>query len=255
MAELASELHVNSEMNEDSSTSELQSFPPTPSKSPPPKFRVVGNDDSSTKIILEKLSSIEKSSQDTAKAMNALTVTVQSLLSQVTAHNEHFQSIDEEMATLKLENRDLKKKVNDLQRYSRLWNLKLHGVREEKGEDVRRITMDILCNVAPRISDKMPFAVDIVHRLGEPRQDGSPRTIIIRFSMRFYRDIIWKEAKNNGFLQANNLRFKEALTADDIAARQKLWPLVKKSRAEGKKASFSGPYAFIEGKKIDGSQG
>lgn len=250
MAKLASDLNDISESLEIDSSA-LQDFPPTPSKSPPSKVRAIGNDDSTTRIILEKLSSIEKSSQATADAMNALTATVQTLLNQVTAHSEKIQLIDGEMEKLKKDNLDLSMKLSDLQRHGRLWNLKLHGVKEENGEDIRRITMDILCNVAPQISDKMPLAVDIVHRLGATKKDGSPRTMIIRFTMRFYRDIIWKEAKNNGFLRANNLRIKEAITREDAAAREKLWPLVKKAREEGKRASFRGPFAIIEGKKID----
>lgn len=249
MAELASDLNNMADLMDDDSSTEAT--PATPSKSPPSKLRAVDSDDSATRVILEKLSSIEKSSQATAKAMDALTATVQSLLNRVTTHSEKIQKIDLETEKLQKENLELKMKLNDMQRHSRLWNLKLHGVKEENGENIRQITMDILSKVAPQINDKMALAVDIAHRLGTMKKVGSPRTIIIRFTMRFYRDIIWREAKNSGFLRDNNLRIKEALTPEDAAAREKLWPLVKKARDEGKRASFRGPFAYIEGKKID----
>ena len=243
-AELASDLSDMAEfMDDDSST---EALPLTPSKSPPSKLRAIDNGDSATRVILEKLSSIEKSSQATAKAMEALTATVQSLLNQVTTHSEKIQKIDLETEKLLKENLQLKIKLNDMQRHGRLWNLKIHGVKEENGEDIRQITINILSKVAPQISDKMALAVDIVHRLGTVKKIGSPRTIIIRFTMRFYRDIIWREAKNSGYLRDNNLRIKEALTPEDAAAREKLWPLVKKARDEGKRASFRGPFAYIE---------
>lgn len=249
MAELVSDPNSMAESLDDDSSTEV--LPATPSKSPPPKLRAVDSNDSATRIILEKLSSIEKSSQATAEAMNALTATVQSLLDQVTTHSEKIEKIDLETEKLQKENLQLRMKLNDMQRHSRLWNLKLHGVKEENGENIRQITMDILSKVAPQINDKMALAVDIVHRLGNMKRIGSPRVVIIRFTMRFYRDIIWREAKNSGFLRDNNLRIKEALTPEDAAAREKLWPLVKKARDEGKRASFRGPFAYIEGKKID----
>ncbi len=59
--------------------------------------------------------------------------------------------------------------------------------------------------------------MDIVHCLGNMKKFSSPHTIIIRFTMQFYRDIIWREAKNSGFLRDNNLCVKEALTPEDAA--------------------------------------
>ena len=70
--------------------------------------------------------------------------------------------------------------------------------------------------------------------------------------MRHYRDIIWKMAKGNKFLDEKKLCIKEALIPQDQAAREKLWPLIQKARQEGKKAGFKGPYAFIEGRMITG---
>lgn len=116
-----------------------------------------------------------------------------------------------------------------MQRHGRMWNLKIHGLKEESGEDIRQITINILSKMAPQIINKIALAVDIVHRLGTVKKIGSPRTVLIRITMRFYRDIIWREAKNSGYLRDNNLRIKEALTPEDAAAREKLWPLVKKA--------------------------
>ena len=71
--------------------------------------------------------------------------------------------------------------------------------------------------MAPQISGEMALAVDIVHRLGTMKRTGSPRTFIMRFTMQFCRDIIWREAKNSGYLRDNNLRIIEALTPEDAA--------------------------------------
>ncbi|XP_028460248.1 uncharacterized protein LOC114572697 [Perca flavescens] len=72
--------------------------------------------------------------------------------------------------------------------------------------------------------------------------------------MRRFRDAVWKEARGSKFLLDNNLRLTKALSPEEKAAREKLWPLVKKAREKGKKASFRGLFVFINGKKIDCSE-
>ncbi|KAG1935380.1 hypothetical protein F2P79_019241 [Pimephales promelas] len=97
-------------------------------------------------------------------------------------------------------------------------------------------------------------AVDIAHRVGRLRAGEDKRVnsrpIIIRFTTRTARDLIWKHAKQSPFLKTQSLRFKEDLTAADKEARSRLWPAVDRARKEGKAAYFSGARAFIDGKEI-----
>ncbi|KAL1250572.1 hypothetical protein QQF64_018368 [Cirrhinus molitorella] len=111
-------------------------------------------------------------------------------------------------------NTTLKEEVGACKRYSWRWTLKLHGVQEKDGEDVRDVVIKVLGNVVPGVSERMEDAVDIAHRLGPRKKD-------------------------------------EALSPEDRVAREKLWPLVKKARDEGKKASFRGSFALIDGKRFD----
>ncbi|KAJ8003701.1 hypothetical protein DPEC_G00151050 [Dallia pectoralis] len=198
----------------------------------------------------QKISSIEKTTVSTSKQMEKLTSTVQQLTMEVMQQKQTTEGMKDEIHALQAENKILKPNIADCQRYSRNWSLKLHGVKEEDGEDVRCRVINILEKVAPRIRDKLKEGVDIVHRIGPRRQDGSKRSIIILFALRLLRDAVWSEAKGSKFLLDNNLRITEALSPEDKAARKKLWPLVKKARDEGKKASFRGPFVFINGKKI-----
>lgn len=62
---------------------------------------------------------------------------------------------------------------------------------------------------------------------------------------------MWRAAKESRYLAENRIRIKEALIKQDVDARAKLWPLVKKAREEGKKVSWNGPYAFVAGKKLE----
>lgn len=46
------------------------------------------------------------------------------------------------------------------------------------------------------------------------------------------------------------MRIMEDLTEEAKDARNKLWPMVEQTRKEGKRAGFSGPAAYIDGKKV-----
>ncbi len=146
---------------------------------------------------------------------------------------------------------DVQSRIEQLERYSLRRCLKVHGVPETKNENLHSIVLNILEHVAPDIRGKLSDALDVMHRVGKRNQDDGHRSIIIRFSTQSHRDIVWKAAKDNTYLKESRLRISEALIPADAAVCAKLWPIVKKAREEGKKASFSGPFAFIDGQKIE----
>lgn len=198
----------------------------------------------------QKLISIENSTDATTKAVDNLSVVVQKLASDVNEHSEKMCKMAKDITELQSSDKDVQSRIEQLERYSRRWCLKVHGVPETKNEDLRSVVKNILDHVAPDITGKLNDALDVMHRVGRRDQAGAHRNIIIRFSTRSSRDLVWKAAKDNPYLRESRLRISEALIPADAAARSKLWPLVKKAREEGKKASFSGPFAFIDGQKI-----
>ncbi|ROL43507.1 hypothetical protein DPX16_0404 [Anabarilius grahami] len=246
------------------------SFPETPAKSPPSKKSKKKSETRETcgdianilnaiqalsakqDATFQKLISIENSTDATTKAVDNLSVVVQKLVSDVNEHSEKMCRIARDITELQSSDKDAKSRIEQLERYSRRWCLKVHGVPETKNEDLRSIVKNILEHVAPGISGNLNDALDVMHRVGRRNLDhGTHRNIIIRFSTRLFRDTAWKAAKDNAYLKESRLRISEALIPADAAARAKLWPLVKKAREEGKKASFSGPFAFIDGQKIE----
>uniref|UniRef100_A0AAV2LK43 Uncharacterized protein n=1 Tax=Knipowitschia caucasica TaxID=637954 RepID=A0AAV2LK43_KNICA len=46
-------------------------------------------------------------------------------------------------------------------------------------------------------------------------------------------------------------RQQASLSPEDRLAREKLWPLVEKEGKEGKRATLIGPFALIDGKKMN----
>lgn len=111
--------------------------------------------------------------------------------------------------------------------------------------------------IAQKIQDHLDRVVDVALRLGRkssPPNANPKRAIVILLSMRIYRDEVWRAARNSKFLLDNILRISELLSPEDKAAREKLWPKVKKAREEGKRAVFRGSFAYIEGTRIDSNE-
>lgn len=59
-------------------------------------------------------------------------------------------------------------------------------------EDLRKQIFQIFGQIAPDEKNKLGFLVDTIHQVGSPRDDRSPRPVIIQFTMRTFRQKIWK---------------------------------------------------------------
>ncbi|KAI9531324.1 hypothetical protein NQZ68_000822 [Dissostichus eleginoides] len=95
-------------------------------------------------------------------------------------------------------------------------------------------------------------AIDVVHRIGRPKDGGSNNTmrpVIIRFLSRMTR-VLWRGSKKNGYLKNNRLNFKEDLTSAARDTRRRLWTVVEAARQKGDKAYFVGNKPFINGIEI-----
>lgn len=144
-------------------------------------------------------------------------------------------------------------RVTDLERYGRRWNLRLHGLPETTKENVREEVIRVCQEVLPQEAAKLPEVIDVAQRLGTRlTNETRPRATIIRFTARRFRDAVWKAAKSSEFLRNQGMQFKEDLTKEDRDSRQKLWPLIKKARDDGKSAYFVGGRGFIEGTEVTG---
>lgn len=132
---------------------------------------------------------------------------------------------------------ELEDKVNDTERYQRRWNLRLHGLPEQEGEDVKQRVVDICRAIVPELGDPLHFHIVVTHRVGR-RSEDKVRPIIIRFTSRATKETIWKNAKSADNLTARKIRFGEDLTSRDQETRNKLWPHIEAARKEGKKAFF-----------------
>lgn len=118
-------------------------------------------------------------------------------------------------------------------------------------EDVRMKVIDVCQNVAPGYKEKFMEVIDSVHRLGKKHlAKVHARDVILQFSMRHFRDMIWKISKHSEYLKLRNLRFKEDLIPEDREKRNRLWPLIQQARQEKKITFFVGGRAFVDNKEI-----
>lgn len=197
----------------------------------------------------QKISVIEKTTHATSRELESLSVTVKQLVSDVGENKKELCRLRNEIQRLQKDNGTLKTALNESRRYNWRSFLKLHGLKEQEGEDVRQRVIEVLQQVAPTFSASLDAGVDVVHRLGP--KAGKCRSVIILFSLRRVRDAIWQAARKCRFLRDSKLTITEPVPPEDRAAREKLWPLVLKARQDGKKASFRSSYALIDGKRFD----
>lgn len=61
----------------------------------------------------------------------------------------------------------LEQRMDEMESYSRRWNLRLYGVSEDKDENVRLQAIKICKAVLPEDSGRLSETIDIAHRLGK----------------------------------------------------------------------------------------
>lgn len=240
---------------EESLTGAKTPLPDSPSK--PPSKKGKSDDDSSSVIstlsnlINTRSDAIEKMVSENALKIEGLKKTVDFVCAELNDIKGKVSHVETRLNTEEKKMGFCEQRLTDLERYSRRWNLRLHGVNEKEREDVRAESIRICEALFPEGGIRLADKIDTVHRVGRKLQNNSrPRPIIIQFSSRVARDGVWKAARTSEFLRANQLRFTEDLIASDRERRQLLWPAVDKARKEGKRAHFVGGRAFVDGSEI-----
>lgn len=241
----------------------MDSLPFTPTKSPLPKMRRQVTEPSNVVILeaieklgkkqdifMEKLLEIEKSVATNSTFISDLSTKVGLVSEKADGAVVKVDKLDCQLSSVIAENQQLWGKVDELDAYKRRWNLKISGIPEEIGENVKMVAMDILSQVSPGLRDALQTSIDVTHRLG-PKEGGTyPRRIIVQFLSRTHRDRIWTDAKHSQILKQKGIKITEDLTQRTRDARNKLWPLVCQARKDGIRAGFKGSFAIIDGKKI-----
>ena len=131
----------------------------------------------------------------------------------------------QELSELRSENTRLRNLVGDLEdqvesqeQYSRRNCLRISGLTEQDGEDVGETTLKLFnqkMDVQPPIQ---PSDIDRIHRLGEKRDDGRPRGVIVKFSAYTARNRVMKARRN---LNNRNIQPKDAIYVNESLTLQR----------------------------------
>lgn len=203
------------------------------------------------------------SNADILKAINGLNDRFSTFEQIVNKNTAEIIVVQEHVKSLEIQyekTNDTVKKLNDrisalqekqeqAERYSRRWNLRLLNLPEHSNEDVRKEVMDIIAQIIPEEKHKLGLMIDTVHRVGRTRDENTSRPIILQFTMRTFRHKVWRASINSDVMKKKSLRMTEDLTYTERQCRNKLWPIVKQARSEGKKTKWVGPVAIIDGVK------
>ena len=99
--------------------------------------------------------------------------------------DELTNSLQIEVSSLKVEVKNLEKKADDQEQYSRRNCLLIHGLTETKTEDTDEMVLDVINN---KLNIELSqISIDRSHRLGKWKGPGQkPQAIIVKFTR--YKD-------------------------------------------------------------------
>lgn len=209
--------------------------------------------DNIVRLVAEK---IKENADNLAGLIKKNADTIEALKESSEFLSNEVQEMKTEITTVKNASDDHQKRItgledrlNEMERYHRRWNLRLYGLPEQEGEDVKQRVIDICKAVIQNPEEDIRSQVDVCHRIGR-RENGKTRPVITRFTSRSTKEKVWKCAKNSEFLKTKKFKFGEDLTTKDKETRTKLWPQIEEARKQGRKAFFVGAKAIIDGKEI-----
>lgn len=237
--------------------------PTTPSKTPIcKKSKGTEQDDVvSNSTILEAIQSMaqkfDEQLTDLREQAKQSSCMIASLAKAVQFNNEEIKECkikitetEKQNELLTKENKELRERIKEQERYKMRWCLKVQGMVEKNGENIRKEVLQFFNKIIPDMEARqMEDAVDIVHRVGK-REGNRPRAVVVLFSRRLVKEEIWRRSRDSTEYRGGGVRLAEMLPQEDREARKKLWPQIEMARREGKRAYFRGPHGYIEGRQI-----
>ena len=131
----------------------------------------------------KKADGLEKLIQHNAGNIDALKENAEFLFKEIQDMKKDVTTVKKVTSDHEKRISELEDKVNDAERYQRRWNLRLHGLPEQEGEDVKQRVVDVCRAVVPDLGDPLHLHIDITHRVGR-RSEDKVRPIIILFTFR-----------------------------------------------------------------------
>ncbi|XP_016418701.1 uncharacterized protein LOC107748441, partial [Sinocyclocheilus rhinocerous] len=160
-------------------------FLESPGKPPSKKGRAEDDSVISTlsQLINNRSDALEKMVGDNALKIEGLKKTVDYICAELNDVKGKVGHVEARLSSEEKKMEFCETRIADLERYSRRWNLRLQGVPEKEGEDIRAESIRICVATFPEGSKILPDKIDTVHRIGKrPLNTSRPRAVIIQFS-------------------------------------------------------------------------
>ena len=123
-----------------------------------------------TTALLEENRQLRKSLEFTQTEVQELKSCNVSLTTRIEALEEREKIVDKTI-------HDLEEKYDNIEQYSRKFNLEIHGIPERKEEDNTQIILDLATTIDADVREE---DIDICHRLH--KAEGKARPIIVKFT-------------------------------------------------------------------------
>lgn len=201
------------------------------------------------KQLTDKVDTLGTQLQQNSIMLTSIAKAVEFNAAEIKDCKTQLQSTVRDVSAVKKDNAELMERVLELERYKRRWNLRIRGLKEKEGEDIREAVADLLVKISPSWSSSINQIVDSVHRIGR-REDNRTRHVIIQFTQRLHRDALWRMTKDHAICKELRISFIEDLCKADRETRASLWPKIKEARDAGKRAYFRGGAGYINGQRV-----
>lgn len=196
---------------------------------------------------------LKQDSAEIKQAVNDLRTSVEYTQSEVDKLKQDVTTFNAELSTVKCESESfnhtvqvLKTKLLVQERYSRSYNLRIGGIREEEKEDCFSLVYDAFKKLGIPEEDYRG-QVENAHRTGK-YNNHRPRHIILKcYGRPFRTDVLRKAKRLRNKDELKDIFFLEDLTKEDFESKQRARPLMTAAYEEGKKVMFRAGKLFIDG--------
>ncbi|XP_047143048.2 uncharacterized protein LOC124817249 [Hydra vulgaris] len=168
-----------------------------------------------------KVLSIENDLRDFKESLNFQETTIMEKIKKITKRYEK-------------EINNLNKKTLDLENRSRRNNLRLDGIFEKPNENWNECENAVKEMFKKQLKISNEIIIERAHRIGQPKEDKKPRTIVLKLLNFQDKTKILNATKN---LRGTGIYVNEDFAKETMESRRMLWEEVKKLRLEAKNDS------------------
>ena len=181
--------------------------------------------------------------QDTIVSLDYNSDQVKDLPSVIASIKKQLKDYQLESQQARISIATLQSESNNLQRYTRSYNIQFLGIPEKEKEECVVTVEDLMS----RYFDIPAGSIENAHRVGQS-SSGKPRQIIARFYSRVTRRLVMTSARE--VLAGTGFRLVDNLTPKDLEAKRRVLPYMEKLYADNKKPRFINGPLYSEGRPV-----